>query len=130
MDLLVWYSSWQLQCCGDVFGVGDWVAWDCRETDLDWLESALGPEVAGRISWAEEHHDVLPDGHPVARGTVVEIQAAFCRFALGADQRVSYPVPGTTVLRQVTHADGTEHDPSGARFLGYVVEVAVQPEHD
>lgn len=72
---------------------------------------------------------MLPAGHPVARGTVVEIHAAFCRYALGADQRVSYPVPGTTVLHKVTRADGTEHDPSGARFLGYVVEVAVQPEH-
>ncbi|GEK20552.1 DUF6578 domain-containing protein [Cellulomonas xylanilytica] len=129
MSVLVWVDAWQLQCCGTPFGVGDAVAWRCGDPDPDWLESVLGPDVASRISSAEEHHDALPDDHPVTSGTVVEIHAAFCGYApRGTDDRTLYPVPGSAVLQEVPHADGSDRDRSDARFTGYVVEVELSPE--
>ena len=125
MTELIWVDGWQMQCCGKPFAVGSHVEWRLNDApDLDWLETALEPEIARRISYSEEHHDDPPGDHPLRHGTVVAIQAAFCQYApTGPDERKLYPVAGSTVRREVSQADGAMRDESGERFNGYVVEV-------
>lgn len=121
MDGLVWVDGWQLECCGDPFAVGDVVTWDCTDADDEWLASTLGPQAARTIRFAEQHHDEPAADHPVVRGTVVGIQAAFCRYAPGPDPTLLQPVPGSGVLRAIRSTGTGDEDPSGAHFLGYVV---------
>ncbi|MBB2947439.1 hypothetical protein FB565_007207 [Actinoplanes lutulentus] len=64
-------EGWQLQCCGELFAVGDEVAWKLKEPDLAWLERALDPGTAilaplghaGR--WPEETDELRFDGYLV-----------------------------------------------------------------
>ncbi|UZN03762.1 DUF6578 domain-containing protein [Cellulomonas sp. S1-8] len=131
MSVLIWVDGWQMQCCGERFAVGEAIAWRCVAPDTEWLESTLGAVLARRVSAAEEHHDVLPDDHPTTHGTVVEIHAAFNRYApLGADAVTRSAVPGSTVLRQVAHSGGDEDPPSDTHFDGWVVEVDLLPGRD
>ena len=57
---LVWYSSWQMECCGDPFAVGDTVDWDLApSTDLEWrsLDSALRSSSSPREERARAYRD-------------------------------------------------------------------------
>ncbi|WP_407342171.1 DUF6578 domain-containing protein [Pengzhenrongella phosphoraccumulans] len=129
MAELIWVDGWQMQCCGQPFAVGTHVEWRLNDApDVDWLETALDPVIARRISYSEEHHDDPPGDHPLRQGTVVAIQGAFCRYApTSLDERTLYPVAGSAVLREVSRADGDVRDESGERFNGYVVEVELLP---
>lgn len=33
MKTTVYYESWQMQCCGEPFAIGDTVKWDCLKAD-------------------------------------------------------------------------------------------------
>src|SRR5665647_3806107 len=90
MTELIWVDGWQMQCCGKPFAVGAHVEWRLNDApDLDWLKAALEPVIARRISYSVEHHDDPLGDHPLRPGTVVAIQAAFCRYApTGPDNRI------------------------------------------
>ena len=127
--MLVWVDAWQMQCCGEPFAIGDRVTWALNhEPDLDWLQAAVGPEVADRIQFAEDHHGALPDDHPVSRGSVVGIHAAYSLYApVAGGGRTFHPVPGSAVLQETALADGNEDTESDEDFNGYVVELDLLP---
>jgi len=75
VGLVVWVDDWQMQCCGEPFGVGSEVAWTVSEADGDWLDRMLGPDARSRVDAAEDHHGQLPAGTPRTRGTVIGIRA-------------------------------------------------------
>jgi hypothetical protein len=55
VDVLVWVSGWQMQCCGEPFGVGDRVERTLDDRpDLSRLEPQLGAEVVRCIAYAED----------------------------------------------------------------------------
>jgi hypothetical protein len=114
-----------MQCCGEPFAVGDEVEWFLNDDpDRDWLEAALGMEVAQRISHAQEHHGALPDDAPATRGKVLAIKTAHGRYeALPNDGGVLYPVASTAALRDIDRADGRESDRPDARLNGFIVEL-------
>ena len=127
MSVRVWVAAWQLQCCGEAFGPGSVVEWQCGEPDLDWLENALGPDVAAGITHAEEHHGDPSGTWATVRGTVTGMDAAFCRYGpTAAGGTMLYPVQGSGSLRPVTLATGREQGAPGTSLIGYVVDV--EPE--
>lgn len=85
-EAIVWISSWQMECCGEPFGVGDIVSLHLDdEPDTPWLASALGSDVAHRVTPAEDHHG---EEHPEPTGRVVRIERAWCAHGPeGADDR-------------------------------------------
>lgn len=114
-----------MECCGDPFAVGDDVTWFLDDrTDREWCETVLGPDVAGRITHAEEHHG---DGGelPERSGRVVSIAGAWCDYApTTTDQRFLHPVPGSSVLVPVDRADDEGGAaPGGLSFVGWVVDL-------
>ena len=125
VGLVVWVDDWQMQCCGEPFGVGSEVAWTVSEADGDWLDRMLGPDARSRVDAAEDHHGQLPAGTPRTRGTVIGIRAVHCRYAAepGGDERALYPVPGSGVVSDIESADGWTPDLAEARFVGYLVEL-------
>lgn len=53
MRITVWVDSWQYQCCGDAFGVGNAISWRLGASDDDWLDLVLGdrmPAPVGSLS--------------------------------------------------------------------------------
>lgn len=129
---LVWYPAWQMECCGAPFAVGDTTAWSLSEkADVDWLEVAIGSDLAPAVTHVEDHHEV--EGDAVGRtGTVRGIRLAACRYAPvpGADQRVRHPVAGTALITSVQRADGREGardaGPDDRTFVGYLVELQLR----
>jgi hypothetical protein len=128
MNALVWVTAWQMECCGEPFAVGEQVEWTlCDDPDREWLEAALGPELAQSISHAEEHHGGVPEETPPVRARVLGIRCAHGRYAAvpGSNSRTLYPVPGSAVLTEVDRADGREAETSGLSFNGYIVELDI-----
>lgn len=120
---LVWMAAWQMECCGQPFTVGDEVEWSLEDDpDREWLEAALGPELASRVTHEEDHHDQLPTAP--ANGRVRAIRCAYGRYApTPGDERVLYPVPGSAELSHVARVDGTEARASQLDFNGYLVDL-------
>jgi hypothetical protein len=125
---LVWYSAWQMECCGEPFSVNDWVEWNLTEVeDVDWLEAVIGSDLAVKVTHQEDHHEL--DENAVARkGRVRSIRCAYSRYAPapGGDGRTFYPVPGTAEIRSTERVDGTEYVSSDLEFNGYLVELDLE----
>ncbi|MFG3439575.1 DUF6578 domain-containing protein [Nonomuraea sp. NPDC047897] len=120
--MIVWVDGWQLQCCGDPFGVGTRVSWRLRPADRGWLADVLG-EAADDVQWAEERHgDAGTDGRRV-EATVLAITAVRCRYAPVPDEDALYPVRGSGMLSVVKEADKWPPGQGGLEFVGYLVNL-------
>lgn len=64
MKIPVWMDSWQYQCCGKDFRVGDEVSWTLVWEDDPWLSSILGDSYP---DWSLKMDQSAADGTPVAR---------------------------------------------------------------
>jgi hypothetical protein len=120
---IIWMSAWQLQCCGDAFGLGTEVSWRVLPPDEEWLASLLPLDTARTVTGMEEHHGD-ENTRPVS-GTVRSIRAVCHDMAPrpGENPRVLRPVPGTTVVIEVDTADGW-FETDRSEFVGYLVELA------
>ena len=73
-DCTVYYDSWQIQCCGDPFSVGDMIEWTC-------IAPSLSKNAHGRIiDFDEEHHGSAT--HTIT-GTVSKIIVERSEFPKG-----------------------------------------------
>ena len=124
MATVVFYESWQMECCGVPFSVGDTVSWSATTWD-DSL--SFGAGVAADIQWREEHHNGPDDEVWPLAGAVTSIRAIWQRYELSTTQRMMMaPVAGDVAVENRTTAEGWEgdsHQPDGVHrtFIGYVV---------
>lgn len=123
---LVWYSAWQMECCGQPFSVNDRVEWNLtEEPEVDWIEAAVGVDLAVQVTHQEDHHEL--DGNAVARkGRVRSIRCAYSRYAPGPGGDGLYPLQGTAEIRPAERVDGTEDVHGDLRFNGYLVELDLE----
>ncbi|MBE1564789.1 DUF6578 domain-containing protein [Nonomuraea africana] len=121
MDLVVWVDDWQMQCCGDPFGVGSRVSWKLGEPDRDWLATVLGDV---RVDKAEDHH-LVPADTPVTEAVVTAISAVHCAYAPkpGATSPTMYAVEGSAVLSPVESAERWTKNLGDRKFVGYLVHL-------
>lgn len=129
---VVWYASWEMECCGKPFAVGDVVEWNLMPVpDGEWLQPFIGSDLAAQVTHQEDHHD-QEDGVSVRRARVLSIRCAFCRYAPahGGEERALYPVAGTAEIVSAQRVDGREGGVLGADlyFNGYLIEVDLGPE--
>ena len=117
-----------MECCGEPFSVNDCVEWNLTEVpDVDWLEAAIGSDLAVQVSYQEDHHDL--DKNAVARkGRVRSIRCAYSGYAPapGGDGRTLYPIPGTAEIRSTERVDGTEDVRGDLHFNGYLVALDLE----
>lgn len=113
----VYYESWQIQCCGEPFSVGEKIEWTCcipRETK----------DAHGIIIDFEEEHHGFPT-HTIT-GTVSKIIAERSEFPKGL-REIRYEK--ADIIREELHnADGWERefkddDETERSFWGYIVEL-------
>ena len=128
---LIWYSDWEMECCGEPFAVHDIVEWDLTPAlDTDWLKDIVGDELASRVTHSHERHGPGEAGRRRRRGQVLSISCAYSRYAPapGGDEGMLYPVAGTSQLISVDRVDGREGRRSELDFNGYLVELELAHE--
>jgi hypothetical protein len=127
--LRVWVDSWQVQCCGEPFAVGDTVRWTLLAQPFD--EEVF--DAAGRreavATHVEEHHGGAPEDAPLTEGRVRRVLAVTFEHAPvpGAPRTFAW-VPGSGRTQVRWRVDGWESElhPDGTRrFAGYLVDLDV-----
>lgn len=125
----IYYESWQLQCCGKPFAVGDYVDWDCVKSK----QNAHGIP----IDFVENHHGFATYS---ITGNVTKIIAERSE----SPKECSKSPKGRRIIRyseimpiyeELQHADGRESEfeddaTTYRTFWGYIVElkdVVVKP---
>lgn len=129
MNAIVWVASWQMECCGDPFGVGERVTWTIDEdVDDQWFVAALGPEMATRITHSEEHHSDRQDDLPEITGRVLAIKRAWCAYGRrNPGDQIHYPQTGSQRFIDVRESNGVEkYAFSELTFNGWIVELALE----
>ena len=120
----IYYESWQMQCCGTPFSVGDKVKWGCVKSPKK--QTALGRV----LNFYEEHHETPTY---TVMGTVRRIIADYCDYQAGTER---YDHQTGTVYcdnvqdfeEEVQFADGWNVEEPGddsitRSFGGYIVEL-------
>lgn len=116
-ECTIYYESWQLQCCGDAFAVGDNVEWTCIMPEN--YKNAHGII----IDLEEEHHGFAT--HSIT-GKVVKIIAERSEFPVGT--REVWYHRAQVIQTEIQKADGWESDikddeTTDRTFWGYIVEL-------
>lgn len=123
-ECAIFYESWQIQCCGDPFSVGDRVEW----TGVTPYEYPVADGVI--IDFVEDHHDAA---FLSIKGTVERIVAHRSEFPRGKRETNYYKA--VIISEELQTADGHESeipddDTTERTFWGYVVtlkDVVVEP---
>lgn len=113
----IYYESWQIQCCGTPFSVGEKVEWTCFIPQDD--KNAHGII----LDFVEDHHGFAT--HSIV-GTVTKIIAERCEFPKG--EREVWYEKTQVIHEELQSADGWESeldddDTTDRTFLGYIVEL-------
>lgn len=123
-NCVIYYESWQFQCCGNPFSVGDKVEWTCiLPQDYKNAHGIL-------LDFEEEHHGFAT--HSIV-GTVTKIIVERSEFPKGKKE-VWYH-KAQTIQEEISRADGWECDKKDDETTertvwGYIVElkdVVVKP---
>lgn len=123
---LVWVDGWQLDCCGDPFGIGDAVTWLLKPATTSWFVEMLGEEIGSRVSHAEERHDESAIATE-QRGRVVSMRRVYLTMWRHTPQSVTwFPAEGSAELVDVVHTSDADSCavPDGELF-GYLVELSL-----
>lgn len=116
----VFYESWQLECCGDGFAVGDRVTWTAIAAPSQ-LAVDLGQVEAADVAWCEEHHPSKKQRVSTIDGTVSAIRAIWQKYEPQATSAMLVPVPGASRGADVAVADGRVAAAEEYSFTGYIV---------
>lgn len=121
----VWIDSWQQECCGEAWAVGDRVTFTVLRPAADAFAETFPEDSGVTIDWYEEHHPDKRTRLETVEGVIVDAAGVQRRYApqLGAPVNNLYPVPGSALLTPVTKSDGDERRLEG--FAGYVVTLQI-----
>lgn len=122
----VFYDSWQLECCGHPFGIGDTVNWLVLELEQGDLNT---PVDMGKVDYCYEAHSSAWQELFVLQGRVERIQTLYQKYEPHKDNpQMLIPTGGRLVETQ--KAQGFEKDMDGLKATGYLVSIsgpAVRP---
>lgn len=116
-ECIIYYESWQIQCCGDPFEVGEKVEWPC--TMPTGYKNAHGVV----IDFVEDHHGFSTFS---VSGTVDRIIAERSEFPKG--KRILNYETAHTIQEEISKANGWESDfkddeTTERTFWGYIVTI-------
>jgi hypothetical protein len=114
---MVLIESWQIQCCGEPFKIGDNIKWSVTK----WMKDLEAPLTD--IDYCYENHG--GNGKPLFEltGLVKKIKALYYKHETRIDPKnnceIGYRIYEKTV--EIVAADGWEKDIDGLKFGDYVV---------
>lgn len=114
-ECVIYYESWQLQCCGEPFSVGDKVDWTCV------MPSEYKHAHGIVLDCDEEHH--VGATHCI-KGTITKILVERSEFPKG--KREVWYESANVIHEEIQHADGWESDykddeKTDRTFWGYII---------
>lgn len=124
MECIVFYESWQMECCGTAFSLGDTVEWLVEKT-----ESLNTPVDIGKINYCYEAHRSDWQDLLVLAGKVETIHILYQKYEPTAENpRLLVPVGGELVAAE--RAKGFDKKLRDMEASGYLVrlkECTVRP---
>ena len=124
MKCVVFYESWQMECCGKAFSIDDTVKWLVYKT-----EQINTPVDIGRIDYCYEAHSSNWQNLFVFEGKVETIRILYEQYKpTPNDLRLLVPVNGELV--EAKRAEGFDKKLNDMEASGYVVvlnEYAIRP---
>ncbi|MBE1878053.1 DUF6578 domain-containing protein [Myceligenerans pegani] len=126
MQIKVWYSEWQMACCGTPFAVNDKIEWGISHGGHDEvLEDIFDETTAAQCFGSEEHHG---DTDETIRGTVKAIAVVRAQYEPDPDNpRMLFAARGTGAMDPAQHVDGTEGNRGDHQLVGYLIDIAIDP---
>ena len=124
MKCIVFYESWQMECCGKAFSIGDTVKWLVYKT-----EQINTPVDIGRINYYYEAHSSDWQNLFVLEAKVETIKVLYHKYKpTVSNPRLLVPVNGELV--EAERAEGFDKKLNDMEASGYVVglnEYAIRP---
>ena len=124
MKCIVFYESWQMECCGKSFSIGDTVKWLVYET-----EQINTPVDIGRINYYYEAHSSDWQNLFILEGRVETIKILYHQYKpTVSNPRLLIPVNGEIV--EAERAEGFDKKLNDMEASGYVVglnEYTIRP---
>jgi len=117
---MVYIESWQMQCCGKPFKIGDRIEWTACKWEDDWVDPI------GKIDYIYENHNVSGKALYTLIATVSEIKAQYYTTELRPSPRLNNAeLPHMVYVKaiDVTEADGWDEDAEGLDFGSYMVSL-------
>ena len=117
MDCRVYYESWQMDCCGESFAIGDVVCWTVCACPDSWTFQTVD---IGKIDYCYENH--LFDHGPYydLEGTVTDIMILYEKHESSKSQS-SMSVPVRGVLKKVSRINRYKKGYNEMSVSGYIV---------
>ena len=114
-ECTIYYESWQIQCCGEPFAVGERIDWTCQIPEDFWNAHGIP------VDFVEQHHGFAT--HSIS-GTIVRIIAERSEFPKG-QKEVRYD-RANVIHEEIERADGWESElkddeTTERTFWGYVI---------
>ena len=116
MECNVFYESWQMQCCGMPFSVGEKIEWI-----VDKITTINTPVEIGNIDYCYEAHSSEYIKLYVLEGVVKKINVLYERYEQSSDKNYYVPVDGKLINAKT--ADGEEEDIDDLKISGYIVKL-------
>ncbi|MBR1931491.1 MAG: hypothetical protein IJ833_08495 [Lachnospiraceae bacterium] len=115
---IVFYESWQMECCGIPFTVGGTIKWLVYKTD--YLNT---PVDVGKIDYCYEAHSSKWTDLLVLEGKVDKIELLYEKYLPSVDNpRLLVPIGGKII--ETESAKGFEKGIGDMRASGYIVTVS------
>ena len=126
MNCKVFYESWQMDCCGEPFSIGDTVNWTVGEYEK------LGPcntVNLGKIDYYYENH--LFDRGPYfeLEGQVIDIKILYEKFG-PSKLKSTESVPVSGELRETSKVERYEKGFNGMMVTGFIVALTGIIKHE
>jgi len=117
MKCIVFYESWQMECCGIAFSIDDTVKWLVYKT-----EQINTPVDVGKINYCYEAHSSDWQNLFVLEGKVETIKILYQQYKPTVNNpRLLVPVNGELV--ETERAEGFEKKLNDMEVSGYVVSL-------
>lgn len=128
---MVWVESWQFQCCGEDFKVGDTVDWRLKGSSGDWAANLLGrhaPSPVGLLPVVDQ----LPGDGFLRVGTVVGTGGlwAFVPSKANTPPPPGHPEQWVGQLSEDHHIGVPEDAPTTTALVRRIRLVRVEYHHD
>lgn len=124
MKCIVFYESWQMECCGTPFSTGDIVKWLVIKA-----ERLNTPVNVGTIDYCYEAHSSEWENIFVLDGTVETIKILYQSYVPSEDNpHLLIPISGKTI--DTENAKGFDKKVDNMEASGYIVvlnEYAIRP---
>lgn len=115
MKCNVFYESWQMECCGTAFSVGDTVKWLVYKA-----EQLNTPVDIGEINYCYEAHSSDWENILVLEGRVETIKILYQKYVPSIDNsRLLVPISGETVSAK--RVEGFEEKLNDMEQSGHIV---------